>query len=148
MGSIIKTIINYEELALKRGWEKSYWLIDIHGTVIKPNYSKEILPNEFYTYALECLKLISGRPDICLILWTCSWPDEIRQYLDLFQSFGVHFDYVNKNPEVISESYGCYEEKLYANLICDDKAGFDPYEDWEIIFNYLKQNKANGKQTF
>jgi hypothetical protein len=41
---------------------------------------------------------------------------------------GLHLEYVNDNPEVTTEGYGCYDYKPYMNVLFEDKAGFDT--DW------------------
>lgn len=143
--SILKAIKTNERIVKERGWDRSYWFVDIHGTMIKPNYTKDKIPTEFYPWAIEVLQILSKREDIKLVLYTCSWPREIEQYHILFESHGIRFDYVNKNPEVeSSDSYGCFTDKPYMNVLMDDKAGFDPEEDWLIILNHLKNNE---KQT-
>jgi DNA modification methylase len=142
--NIIKAIQkNHFDSMLKRGWDKTYWAIDIHGTIIKPNYEAGNIPKTFYPYSLECLRLLSDREDVCLILYTCSHPHEIEEYLELFRKEWINFKFVNENPEVKTEEngYGCYDRKFYFNVLFEDKAGFDPEVDWEEIFEYLRTNK-------
>jgi hypothetical protein len=141
--NIIKAIQkNHFDAKVKRGWDKTYWAIDIHGTIIKPNYEAGNIPKNFYPYSLECLRLLSDREDVCLILYTCSHPHEIEEYLELFRKERINFKFVNENPEVKTEEngYGCYNRKFYFNVLFEDKAGFDPEEDWEEIFEYLRTN--------
>ena len=129
---------NHFDMMEKRGWDKTFWAFDVHGTLIKPNYKAGDIPKEFYPYALETLKLLTDRKDVTLILYTCSHPHEIQEYLDLFNSHGIKFEYCNKNPEVPSDmnGYGYYEDKFYFNVLFEDKAGFDP-EEYEEIYKYL-----------
>lgn len=124
--------------ALARKWNKTYWAIDIHETMIKPNWSSEKIPTEFYPKAKETLKYICSRKDIVTILYTCSHPHEIEQYLELLEKLEIRFDYVNSNPEVTNGNYGFYDQKPYFNVLLEDKAGFDPYQDWEEVYNTLK----------
>ena len=133
MSSILKAIRTNDRIVKERGWDRSYWFIDIHGTMIKPNYSKEKIPTEFYPFAIDVLKILTNRPEIKLCLYTCSWPEEIEKYIELFTSHGIKFDYINGNPEVSSSSYGCFDKKPYINVLMDDKSGFDPNEDWFIL---------------
>lgn len=135
--SIIKAIKKNEERSLEKKWDKTFWCIDIHDTFIKSNYKSGEIPTEFYKDSIEVLQYLSKRNDICLILYTCSWPNEIQQYLDLFESKEIKFKYVNENPEVLSTGYGCYDKKMYFNILMDDKAGFDPYTDWKEIMEYF-----------
>ncbi len=143
MGSIIKAIkINHFDLKKERGWDKTYWAIDIHGTILKPNYQKGNIPKEFYPYAIECLQYLTQRKDIVLIKYTCSHLNEIEEYKVYFESLGIKFDYVNVNPEILTrhDSLGNYDQKPYFNVLFEDKAGFDPEVDWKLTLDYLKQH--------
>jgi hypothetical protein len=134
---IVRTIHSQFEIAKKRGWDRTYWAIDLHGTVIKPNYRDDELPTEYYPGALEAMQLLTVRSDIRVIMYTCSWPKEIERYLEKFGNDDIRFDYVNANPEVKSEGYGHYENKPYFNVLLDDKAGFDPDLHWTDILRAL-----------
>ena len=127
-------------LAKSKGWDKTFWAFDIHDTILKPNWSTEEIPTEFYPLAKEALQLITNRKDIVCMLFTCSHPHELNKYLAFFQSHSIHFDYVNENPEVSSKKYGFYERKPYFNVLFEDKAGFDPYEDWPEVLDLLKHS--------
>jgi hypothetical protein len=129
----------------KKGWDKVYWAVDIHETILKPNWdaSKE-LPHEWYPHAKEVLQEISKRDDIILILYTCSYGHEIEQYLKFFKDNGVIFKYVNNNPDVKNTRYGNFESKFYFNVLLDDKCGFegdsvDGFNDWFRISEILKK---------
>lgn len=128
------------DLAKDRGWDKTYWAFDIHDTMIVPNYEFGNIPTEFYPLAKEVMQQISKRKDVCLILYTCSHPHEIEQYLELFKANNIHFEYINKNPEVESKGYGYYEDKFYINVLFEDKAGFDAKEDWALVQAKLNEN--------
>lgn len=132
---IQKAIDNAFKKAIKKNWDCIYWLVDVHETIVKPNYSKEEIPKDFYPGAKEVLQFLSQRDDIVLILYTCSWPEEIEKYLDFFQENGIHFKHANRNPDVktIPNGYGHYENKPYADVLLDDKAGFDYESDWRIV---------------
>jgi hypothetical protein len=136
---IARTIQRQYEIAKERGWDRTYWAVDLHGTVIKPNYRDDELPTDFYPHALETMRLLSGRVDVRLIMYTCSWPNEIERYVEKFNGTGVKFDHVNENPEVKSEGYGNYEDKPYFNVLLDDKAGFDPDLHWQDILRVMPQ---------
>lgn len=136
---ITKAIVNAFHQARERHWPKTYWAFDIHSTMIVPNYSTKEIPTEFYPHAMEVMQMLSKRKDIVRILYTCSHPDEIAKYMELFMSHDIFFDYVNHNPDVLSEGYGYYEHKLYFNVLFEDKAGFDPLEDWIKVKELLVQ---------
>ena len=53
--NIIKTFNNAIERMKQKGWDRIYILLDLHGTIIKPNSNPTIY--EFYPYAKETLQL-------------------------------------------------------------------------------------------
>jgi hypothetical protein len=136
---ITRAIQNCFQCAKDRKWNKTYWAFDIHGTILKPNYKRNEISKEFYPNAKEVMQLLSKRNDIVRILYTCSYPDEIDQYLAYFAEYDIHFDYVNINPDVADGAYGFYQHKFYFNVIMDDKAGFDGETDWTEIKKILEQ---------
>lgn len=146
MGIKKSILINHFTYMKERGWDKTYWAFDIHGTILKPNYQYGNTPDEFYPLAKECLQLISKLPDVCMFLYTCSHQHEIQEYLDLFEANDIHFEYVNENPEVPTQvdGYGCYDKKPYMNVLFEDKAGFDPMTEWGEVLSLL-QEYYNGK---
>jgi hypothetical protein len=139
--SVVKAIEKFYQDKEKRGWEKGFFFFDIHGTILKPNYEYGNTPKEFYPYAKEVLQLFSKRKDVCMILYTCSHPHEIEEYLKLFENNNIKFDYVNENPEVVTDvnGYGCYDKKPYMNVLFEDKAGFYGEEDWLPVLKLLKE---------
>jgi hypothetical protein len=134
---ITRAIKNCLQAAKERGWEKTYWAVDIHGTMLKPNFKRDEISREFYPYAIEVMQALMLHKNIVKILYTCSYPHEIEQYLEYFAQHGIHFDYVNQNPEVGNGGYGYYEDKFYFNVLMDDKAGFDGETDWKAIQEIL-----------
>ena len=137
--SLIKPFDNAYADAIRKGWSYIYVFLDLHSTLIKPNYTAGNIPTEFYKGALEGLKIMSAAQDIKIIMYTCSHPHEIEQYEKMFSRYGVKFDFINENPEVTStpQGYGCYDVKPYFNILIDDKAGFDAEEDWDELLGYL-----------
>ena len=126
--------------AKEHQWFETYWVIDCHGVISKPDYRKTIKKINYYKYAKETLQYITkNRPDIVLILFTSSYPDEIKIYCDTMEKDGICFKYVNENPEISDAKgcYGCYDKKLYYNVLADDKSGFDPEIDWKPIYDYF-----------
>ena len=138
--SIIKAIkINHFEYKVKRNWDKTFWFVDLHGTVLKPNYSYGNTPKEFYPYAKETLQFLSTKEDIVLCIYTCSHSHEIAEYITLFEANKIKFKYINENPEVPTDTngYGCYDKKPYFNVLFEDKAGFDAETDWKEVLDYM-----------
>lgn len=136
---ITRAIDNAFQHAKVKGWSKTYWAFDIHGTILKPNHRRDVISTEFYPNAIEAMQLLSKRDDIVRILYTCSYPAEIDQYLSFFERHGIHFHYVNRNPEVADGGYGYYKEKFYFNVMFEDKSGFDGETDWTNVIETLKK---------
>jgi len=145
--SVIKAIKNFIVSKEQRGWDTGYFAFDIHGTILKPNYQYGNTPDEFYPMAKETLQFISKLPDIVMFLYTCSHPHEIVEYLQLFEKNGIHFKYVNENPEVSTNpnGYGNYDKKPYMNVLFEDKSGFSGEDDWlevyELMVNHYGENR-------
>jgi hypothetical protein len=81
-----------------------------------------------------------------MCLYTCSHPNEIDEYLELFKSSDINFVYVNENPEVKTQigGYGCYDKKPYMNVLFEDKASFDPETEWEEVLIFMKEKYGSG----
>lgn len=140
---ITRAITNAMQMAYSRKWDTLYWQIDVHGTIIVPNWDKDTLPLDTYPLALTALSRIQKFKPMrnVLILSTSSHPKEIGEYMLFFEGHGIKFDYINENPEVATEKgdFGYYEDKYYFNVMLEDKAGFDPYEDWGAIITLLEE---------
>lgn len=135
---ITRAIEKCFQTARKKWWNKTYWAIDIHETIIEPNYDGDQIPTEWYPFAKQGLEMLSDRKDVCLIAFTCSWPKEIVKYREFFEANGINFEYANENPEVPNNAYGYYKNKPYWNVLFEDKAGFDPLE-WEYVIDLLRK---------
>ena len=131
---------HFEALEKRKDWGYVYYAIDLHGTIVKPNFEVGNIPKEFYPYAKEVLQMFSKRDDIVMYMYTCSHPHEQEQYVQYFKENGIDFKWINKNPEVVTDNhgYGYYEEKPFFNVLFEDKAGFDPMEDWEDVRDYFR----------
>lgn len=131
--SIVATIEREFIKATRKGWDKIYVAVDLHETMIEPNWNASIHEHEYYPGAKELLVELTNHPDIVMFLWTCSHHGEIVQYLKKFEKDGIKFKYVNENPDVLTDysgdnNYGCYVQKPYWNILFEDKAGWDPAE--------------------
>lgn len=137
---VLNAIKNSFEQMDKRGWDKVFYFVDLHSTVVKPNFSTKDIPKDFYEGAKEALQYLTEREDVCLIMYTCSHKHEIVKYIEYFKEHGIIFNYVNENPEVKTDlgGYGCYDDKPYMNVMIDDKAGFDAETEWITIMDYFK----------
>lgn len=139
------SIIRAIEVALKtkadRGWDKTYWFFDLHGTILQPNYKEGDICTNFYPNAKEVLQALSKRTDIVMVMYTCSHPHEIEEYVKFFASNDIHFDYINENPEVEDSKYGFFGKKPYMNVLFEDKAGFNAENDWTAVQLFLTELK-------
>ena len=136
---ITKAIDRSFKVMKERNWDKSFWAIDIHDTILKSNYNNPDIKEDFYPYAKEVLQILSKRTDIVLFLYTCSYPKEITRYLDFFKSHDIHFKYVNENPDALNTAHGYYEKKPYFSVLLEDKSGFDANIDWILIKECLEK---------
>lgn len=136
---ILKSLERAYNSAKRKGWDRLYFAIDIHDTIVVGNYKLDELPTTFIGKARECLQYLTDRPDIVLIMYTCSHPKEIDKYIEFFDLHGIRFDHVNWNPEVPNNALGCYTDKFYFNVLLDDKSGFDAEHEWSVILNFLTE---------
>lgn len=70
-------IENSFKLVQERGWDHFYMFIDIHATILKPDYTK--LAKEYYPSAKEVLQKLTKDKRIKLGLYTCSYSNEIDE---------------------------------------------------------------------
>lgn len=150
--SVLKWIEKMFKHAEAHQWFETYWGFDVHGVISKPDYRKVTKEIDYFPYAKETLKLMSERNDIVMFLFTSSYPEEVQKYMDTFRKDGIHFKYVNENPE-ISDATGCfgyYYQKPYYNVLFEDKSGFDPDADWKPIYDFFLKTeyKPDPNWTF
>jgi hypothetical protein len=115
-------------------WDKLYWIIDLHDTVITGKYNKFNVGAELYPYAKETLDFLHEHPVHQTILWTSSHDDALEE---ITTRFALKFNYLHTNPECPTTDMCNFDRKLYFNFILDDKALFDPLVDWKDIYNIL-----------
>jgi hypothetical protein len=115
--------------------------VDMHQTVVKPTWSNDA-SEEFYSKALQTMQMMSEDPEVTLILWTSSVPEQAQAYLENMKDLGVEFKYFNENPEAANTPYGDYTRKLYFNVGLDDKFGFMPDEDWPALWDLFRDRQV------
>jgi hypothetical protein len=130
------------DLIKQRNWDCIYVAVDVHGTILKPNYSSDEIPTEFYKNAIQTLSLMTRIKQIKLIMYTSSTPEDCVKYDLLFQLHNIKFDFINENPDIISSGYGDFSKKPYFNVLLDDKAGFKANtkgfkNDWWLLKDFL-----------
>jgi hypothetical protein len=124
----------YTEKA-QRDWSVLYVAVDLHGTIIERYTGDEL---KVYQDAEDTLKMLSKRSDIVLILYTSTYPENLKSFYDWCSQRGINFKYLNSNPECGNNKTGDFSNKFYFNLLLDDRAGFDPYSDWLEVVEAFK----------
>ena len=119
----------------KRGWDTVYWSIDLHGVCLVSNYEQG-----GYTWinkmAPLALRIISKMKENKIILWSSAHDEEQDAICRFFHDEGIHVGAFNANPFERNTKTGCFDKKFYFSILLDDKAGFDPDTDWEMIINF------------
>jgi hypothetical protein len=138
--STVRGIENAYIKAVKRGFDKVYWAVDLHDTCLRATYAA----NEPHTYewinpyVKDALKRLAAHPETHIILWSSVHEDEKIHYLNFFAEAGIRVAGFNQNPfETGSESCGV-TEKFYFSILVDDKAGFD-HSEWLHIPDFVDQ---------
>jgi len=120
----------------ERGWNRLYWCVDFHDTIAVADYG-DLTKRKFFPMAKEVLQLLSKKPEICLILWTCSHKDDIDDMMNWLKEHDINFEYINENPECPTTKRVNTESKLYYNVMLDDRAGFEGETDWYKVWTHL-----------
>jgi hypothetical protein len=138
---ITKAIERAYRTARERNWDKVYWAIDLHGVCFPNNYTQNVY--EFINEkAIEGLQAISNRKESIIILWSSAWGDQQQPIVDFFDKHDILVNYFNENPLVQSTYTGCFAKKFYFSILLDDKAGFDPSTDWQVIIDHMKNQES------
>jgi hypothetical protein len=141
----MKSLTNVIKLAYKkaaaRKWDRIYWAIDIHETILVPSYDSKVL-GVHYPLVIESLKLILSFPESRIILWSSLSPEDMQRhkdhiFKDIFSPKEQDCVYLNCNPECGETEYASFNQKFYFNVLLDDKAGFDAETDWKTVIDTL-----------
>lgn len=135
--NLIRAFENAFKRKKERGWERIYVFVDIHDTIFPSDYGTGKNFN-YYVNAKECLQLLTKSNDVCLGIYTSSYPSDIAKYLDVFKDGDIMFELVGENSFEKNTKYACFDTKPYFNVLIDDKAGFIPEEDWGELYEYLQ----------
>ena len=137
------------EKRIHRKYDTTYWCIDIHDTLVPSTYT---YPNNYdltlYPYMIEAMKILSSMPDQRLILWSCTTTEKIRELLEALLKHEIYISYFNENPECKSNDISCFDDKFYFDILLDDKAGFDPWKEWKLIYSHMKVIKDYGLHEY
>jgi len=136
MSDIRKTFRQAFKRKAEKGWNCIYILVDLHGTILKPCYESPETYS-YYPWAIETLQKMSKRKDIKIILWSCSYPEDLKEHINRFGRQDVYFSDIGQNRFELNTGFQCFDQKPYFNVGLDDKFGFNPEEDWEEIYKLL-----------
>ena len=128
------------KLMKDRNWDVLYIAVDLHGTMIpKDIINIDYTDFELYDYAKPVLQWMSNNDKIVLIINTSTHIDERFDFMcAMYNNHNIEFSYHNGNPEVRNTKTGDFSEKFYYNILLDDRAGFDPLNDWLELHGNLK----------
>ena len=118
----------------ERDWTHLYWCIDLHDTIITGKYNRFNQGATLFPYAKETLDFLYKTNENIIILWSSSYTDAM---IDIVDRFDLKFHHFNANPECPSNNLCDFRNKFYFNFLLDDKAGFDPHNDWREIYETL-----------
>ena len=122
----------------KRNYPFMYIAIDLHGVCFDSTYSQ----GDYAFINSDCKKamqILSNRKDVKIILWSSCYKEEQTDIIKFFSDNGIEVNYFNENPECENTVSGCFDQKFYFSILLDDKAGFDPNEDWGVIIDYFSK---------
>ena len=135
----------------ERGWGKwprLYWAIDLHDVIISGTYTRNNEGKQFYPDGKEVLQWLTNRKDMCMILYTSSHQDSIKDIMAWFAEHNIRFDYVNENPECKNTELCDFTQKFYMDVLLEDKAGFVGKTDWsEIKLALMDINEWDKKDS-
>lgn len=133
--NILKVFDIAFERAKEKNWDYIVVLIDIHDTIFKGTFSQ----TENYEYlgkSKETLQLMSNCKDIKIILWSSTFKK--NHYIMQLYKDNINIDAFNKNIDGIQNTeIACFDEKPFFNVGIDNAFGFDPENDWQLIYDYL-----------
>ncbi len=116
--------------------------VDFDDTLVYSDYPnvKGIKPDA--AQILE--KLIDEGNDI--IIWTCRMDEPLEIAKQFLKEMEVKHHYINEHVPRLIEKYKNDTRKIYADVYIDDKNLGGIPEDWNEIYNILKQHPLYGKE--
>jgi hypothetical protein len=137
--SLVKSIEEVFKLKKLNNWDKLYFAVDLHNTIIK---SGRNIPLYVYPEAERGLKFLSTIPYITLILFTSTHRELLQPFYCWCYDKFITFKYLNENPECSTNKHqGDYSKKFYYSVLLDDRAGFDYRTDWDLLIETIERIK-------
>jgi len=136
--SLVKSIVEAYQMKDKKRWDKLYFAIDLHGTIIKPGRLRYNI--EVYPEAEKGLLFLNSIDHITMILFTSTHKRNLTEFYQWCLNREIKIPYLNENPECAKETLsGDYTKKFYYNVLIDDRAGFDYKTDWNIVIEVIRK---------
>lgn len=120
----------------ERDWDTIYWAIDLHGTCIKSSYASNGLYEWLSEESERVMKWLASLPETKIIIWSSLLDQDVTIMREWFSSQGIPV-YINENPLQGNTAYADFSKKFYFSVLLDDKAGFEPSEDWNVVENVV-----------
>jgi hypothetical protein len=137
-------IENSFDLMKERKYDYIILYLDVHSTTLFPDYNG--MAKKYYPMAKETLQKITNDKRIKLVLYTCSYPNEIEEYVEFFKKDGIIFDGIN-DYFVENTRGGFFENKPYFNILFEDKGGYIGIHDWYVVDHVLDKCLGNNKHS-
>lgn len=120
--------------------EERVYVIDFDGTIAYTKFPKIIKP---LPYAIKVLQVLTKDPNSTLILWTCREYHDLEEAVKFCESYGIKFDYINKNCKRNLDLYEYDCRKVSGDVYIDDKSyqGQEGVEKlWHDWYFWMKEN--------
>ena len=133
--------------AKQKGFDHIVVAVDLHGTIVDSKLynrvkgsEEEKLAHSIYHKAIEALILMTEDPAIEMFIYSGTEPislvrikNSLKTCFDIDISLGYEASTTVEKQSFI--------KKPYFSVLLDNKAGFDPVDDWDAIIYYLKSRK-------
>lgn len=82
-----------------------------------------------------------------IIIWTCRWDEPLEIAKEWLKEMDIKHHHINEHMPRLIEKYGNDTRKIYADVYIDDKNLGGIPDDWNEIYNILKQHPLYGKTS-
>lgn len=140
------------EIASKRRWDKVIVAVDLHDTVMNSEKYNAAIKNSqtvrhaskwaVYQQAILPLQMLTKRTDVKLV-WYTGTDEKTLEIITsmLFAEYSIKFEGIAGGDEfeLVHEGQS-FENKPCFDILLEDKAGFDPEEDWKEVLKGINNN--------
>jgi hypothetical protein len=137
---IYNTILRAYELKKQRNFPLVYIALDVHDTIWPGTRTKDTdSVSQYYPLAKEILQFWTNQADTSFILYTCSTTEQTEKINQRLKQDNILIKQFNENKECHNTSLSSFEKKLYFQILLDDKAGFEPEQEWRFVKSALEK---------